>query len=1203
VGQIFGWYEDEIVADPAGVVADFRGRCAGPPGRRGRPDPWTNGFRYRESIRGWLSYGVSHPTTVLGGEANDSFTVYSNVDELTLEGVGGNNIFTLRAFIENGSITANGGTGDDTFNYDFEYVDNAKVEIDGGPGLNTFVAIGTELQDGFTVTEDGISVCVPRPSAPGVSDLDPRVTQRPGIFALPEQPDAASSCGIDTGIERVQRYVLYGLEGNNVFWVRGAPAETETYLIGGLHGSTYLLGDEGDLDAIAGTIEVVADLDNLSSDAEEALAAVDLAFPLPVLLHDEVAYSPVAALIPGDAVNTEAEHVGVVDASGMTGQTGSVVSDRDAEDDDAPGVRLTGLSTGPAGTHQTEDGQDYEVAGGVGLRGLDLLRVVLGDGDDELHVEDTHGAYAFELDPPTGSDGGSDDETEEPPTTERAGRTELFAGAGDDRLRIDAISGPTWVWLDAGDNQLRIADGDASDVAGALEVYGGTGADDVEVDVSEGGSGDGLRADLDLLRDQQRTTSNHAGPREPDTGDLVPTVRDLHLAELTGLEMPALVRPTLPGAGDGDGEADQVEGDPAWPATGRVRHDDAVDVFRVVTGTAGDVVNVRGSLASEVTELVTGGDDDRVFVSSSAALSPSSPTPGLLPGHLRDVLGDVDVDAGAGDNLLMVSRRSDEDGVADGEVTPDTIAGFAPGAITYDAAGTFRQGVTVWTGTGADVVGVDGVRSDGDPTTLAWEDRDDSGGPIRTTTTLNLGDGDDAVTVDVRAGTDDDPDGDGLLVVNLEEGDDTLDGSASTLGFVAFGGDGADRIATGAGDDLVFGDVGRAEFRDDDGDLVDVWGVPDAMDLTDGLAREATVIATCVAQPAVEDGAVVGCDQVSAEDAADGAGDVSHERVHAGLPVDGLELRNWISVGDGDDVAFGGGGRDWLDATDGVNALVGDHGQVWRVTTDSLGGERTIGMQGPFIDELVLDGPFAYRADVRDDLGGDADVLLGGDDRDWLFGGLGDDLIDGGDGRDVIWGGDGHDVIWGGEGNDRIYGGAGDDVIDVKLRQDGTWPVQDWTGWAGDPLVPIGSWVAVAPSVDTDRDASTDNGHDLVFGGTGADLMQADVGGGGPQPGDRLLDWFGAHNAYLVCDGAYGAGYVLRNPSPGTREMLRELAVVDGMLGVGTAGSSGERQLAMIEAGNRNPPHPLHPANHADCGAGNGATPPGGSGDAPGRNR
>jgi hypothetical protein len=305
-------------------------------------------------------------------------------------------------------------------------------------------------------------------------------------------------------------------------------------------------------------------------------------------------------------------------------------------------------------------------------------------------------------------------------------------------------------------------------------------------------------------------------------------------------------------------------------------------------------------------------------------------------------------------------------------------------------------------------------------------------------------------------------------------------------------------------------------------------------------------------------------------------------------------VRNWVSVGDGDDVAFGGGGRDWLEATDGVNALVGDHGQVWRVTTGSLGGEQVVTTNGPFIEELVLDGPFAYRAEIRDDLGGDADVLLGGDDRDWLFGGLGDDLINGGDGRDVIWGGDGHDVIWGGEGDDRIYGGAGDDVIDVKLRQDGTWPVQDWTGWTGwtgDPLVPVASWVLVAPSVDTDQDASTDNGHDLVFGGTGADLMQADVGGGGPQPGDRLLDWYGAHNAYLVCQGAYGAGYVLRNPSPATVSMLRQLAAFDGMVGIGTEGSSGERQLAMIGSGTATRRTPSTRRTTPIAGPGNRASP------------
>ena len=36
-----------------------------------------------------MSYGISNPTTLRGGLSNDSFTVYSNRDVLSLEGVGG----------------------------------------------------------------------------------------------------------------------------------------------------------------------------------------------------------------------------------------------------------------------------------------------------------------------------------------------------------------------------------------------------------------------------------------------------------------------------------------------------------------------------------------------------------------------------------------------------------------------------------------------------------------------------------------------------------------------------------------------------------------------------------------------------------------------------------------------------------------------------------------------------------------------------------------------------------------------------------------------------------------------------------------------------------------------------------------------------------------------------------------------------------
>jgi hypothetical protein len=211
------------------------------------------------------------------------------------------------------------------------------------------------------------------------------------------------------------------------------------------------------------------------------------------------------------------------------------------------------------------------------------------------------------------------------------------------------------------------------------------------------------------------------------------------------------------------------------PAGGLIRHDGAVHLLEVSTGSAADVVNVRGSLAGDRTVVATGAGDDRTFVSSDAAFAVPDPTPGLLGGHLRDVLENVEVDAGTDDNLLMVSRRDDGSDVVAGAITPDTIAGFAGGTITYGVAGTFTQGVTAWTGSGDDTVEIDGVRSDGDTPTMAWQYRDDSGVHPRTVTTLN------------SAGDDVGP-------------------NRCRRGFVAFGGDGADRILTGDGDDIVFGD-------------------------------------------------------------------------------------------------------------------------------------------------------------------------------------------------------------------------------------------------------------------------------------------------------------------------------------------------------------------------------------------------------------
>ena len=295
-------------------------------------------------------------------------------------------------------------------------------------------------------------------------------------------------------------------------------------------------------------------------------------------------------------------------------------------------------------------------------------------------------------------------------------------------------------------------------------------------------------------------------------------------------------------------------------------------------------------------------------------------------------------------------------------------------------------------------------------------------------------------------------------------------------------------------------------------------------------------------------------------------------------------MRNWISVGAGDDVALGGGGADWLDATGGRNALIGDHASVTRVVPAALGGARRIRTSDGFLNMPVLEESFAYDVLVRDDLGGAADAVRGGTGRDWVFSGLGDDVVNAHSGSDLVFGGDGSDVLWGGTGDDRIYAGFGDDLVDLKrgaaasptVGTTNGWPFGSW--WKGTTLLPSKDWQTFAPAEDGDAVAATVNGSDFVFGGDGPDALQADVGGAGPVPGDRLVDWYGGYNVYYVCSGAYGAGYVIRVPSPSTVSAVQQLARADG-----AAGAAGVRQLAVPVSGNRSPTHPAHPGNNHGC--------------------
>lgn len=114
-------------------------------------------------------------------------------------------------------------------------------------------------------------------------------------------------------------------------------------------------------------------------------------------------------------------------------------------------------------------------------------------------------------------------------------------------------------------------------------------------------------------------------------------------------------------------------------------------------------------------------------------------------------------------------------------------------------------------------------------------------------------------------------------------------------------------------------------------------------------------------------------------------------------------------------------------------------------------------------------------------VGGNADVLDGGDGNDYLDGGAGNDMLVDGAGNDVSVGGDGDDVFIPGAGNDSYSGGAGFDTI-------------DFSGVPG--FGPGGMYINLADGLITDQGNGTGDdviaGVEGVVGSAGGDLMWGD---------------------------------------------------------------------------------------------------------------
>ena len=303
------------------------------------------------------------------------------------------------------------------------------------------------------------------------------------------------------------------------------------------------------------------------------------------------------------------------------------------------------------------------------------------------------------------------------------------------------------------------------------------------------------------------------------------------------------------------------------------------------------------------------------------------------------------------------------------------------------------------------------------------------------------------------------------------EGDDTLIGS--TAGDQIAGGTGDDLIRAVAGDDHVYGDsafnidlatwqtevvttgaIGNDEIHGDAGDDI-IFGDHGLIEQTDGTLR------------VLETGNVLHIATLHAENGGD---DV-------------------LYGGEGSDAVLGGYGSDVIHGDAGDDTIFGDNG------------------------EIVLNAPgiFSLVHSIDPESGG-SDTIAAGDGANTVMGGTGSDDITAGSGSDAVFGDfgeivftdgiaqsysttdeslstGGDDTIATGEGADIVFGGMGADNISAG---DGDDTVFGDFGYVANN----GLWVYATSDIATGAGDTIDAGAgaDTVFGGAAADLIDGGDG-------------------------------------------------------------------------------------------------------------
>ncbi|NMM32681.1 MAG: hypothetical protein HHJ13_01515 [Phycicoccus sp.] len=340
---------------------------------------------------------------------------------------------------------------------------------------------------------------------------------------------------------------------------------------------------------------------------------------------------------------------------------------------------------------------------------------------------------------------------------------------------------------------------------------------------------------------------------------------------------------------------------------------------------------------------------------------------------------------------------------------------------------------------------------------------------------------------------------------------------------------GDDTVYTGGGNDVIFGDAG-------DDDLIGGWGHDWISGGTgvDGILGDDGRIFTS------RNGLTEPLNGVTAANAQ--VEIATPGRVQVGILFPTGKLNKTVDLtpfaADGDwanplneilyanDVIFGGWDDDFIhggsgdDAISGAEALVEGYGMdgvrsdFFRPFNDGtlLGFDPSTGMF-PLYDE--------YNPMRKILLNADGSLSTSGTGHEWFLN------FDYAEGRNFLTTAvrtDGDDVIFGDHGNDWAVGGTGRDTL--------------WGGWGNDLLnaddvLTTNGGLNDAPDTHTSYE-------DRVVGGAGLDILIGNTGG------DRLIDWVGEFNSYLVPFAPFGIGTVSRQVPPGLYEFLYALSRAQG---------------------------------------------------------